>query len=717
MTSKNSIYKMTLEHLRHSSWLIALSLIGNLLAGPVVLLFVYSKHDYDYMATVYEHKQFLFYKANSIASTLSGVCGTMFLTVAMIGALFVALGIFYYLFQSSKVDLYHSLPLTRNELFFSGYLAGLLIWFVPFIISSFITLPLAIFCAGGFNHINMLLVAYLKMLAIPLLGFIIIYHLCLVAVMLSGNMSNAILAILVWGLAPVVFYLLFNVHFEQYFDTFHKFTMDEGLLCAITPIATPIIIQTWQIEGDMNHILGIVIFIGLFIAALNFLVARALYQKRKSELAGRGMENKVASLLVRIPAAFASGLFGVIFLYFVGMSTRRTIWSIFFCVFFTVFTFAVLSAVQKKTVKGLFAHKFQMLATAALATGFIFACHFDIFGYDTYLPKESNIASAEIRIAAMNQYYYYDEEKPFTYYDPEVIYDILEAGVTESEYANATAVTIKVTPKTGFSYYRYYQIPVDKTEVLRPIIEDDAYFSYIYEDFISNAEALNGVYIYDLTRGRVQIENAAQAKQLWQAYYTDLQEHRSMEEQTTYLSMGDVDFFLRENDTHTAYLRELPIKSNFHHTLAYLKEHYPNLALHKNDLKIKELHLNLTLGTEQSVEEYYMEKLAPPEPLKLGVTTTYGGYYEDVYVEDKPTAIADYECRFSPEELTWLYDFIEPCRDQSDRLNADNYFYFGELELNTGVNISCYIERGSMTDSEIATLAAMVDAQKLSIEY
>ena len=715
MTSKNSIYKMTMEHLRHSSWLIALSFIGSLLAGPVVLLFAYSKHDYTYMATVYEHKQFLFYKANSIASTLSGVCGTMFLTIAMIGALFVALGIFYYLFQSSKVDLYHSLPLTRCELFYSGYLAGLLIWFVPFIISSFITLPLAIFCAGGFSHINMLLVAFLKMLAIPLLGFLIIYHLCLVAVMLSGNMSNAILAILVWGLAPVVFYLLFNVHFEQYFDTFHQFTIDEGLLCAVTPIATPIAIQSGQLDGDMNHILGPIIFIGLAIAALNFWVARRLYQTRKSELAGRGMENKLASLLIRIPASLASGLFGVIFLYFVGMSTSRALWSIFFCVFFTVFTFAVLSAVQKKTVKALFAHKFQMLATATLATGFILACHFDIFGYDTYLPKEGNIASAEIRIAAMNQYYYYNERTPFTYYDTEVIYDILEAGVTESEYANATAVTIKVIPKTGFSYYRYYHIPVDKTEVLRPIIEDDDYFTYIYEDFINNEAEMDGVYIYDLTRGSSQVHDAAQAKALWQAYYTDLQEHRSMEEQTTYLSVGNIDFSIKESDSRNYYMRELPIKSNFRHTLAYLKEHYPNLTLSREDLNVKSLRIDLTIGTEQSTEEYYLEQLTPSGPVKLGSTATSGDYYKDVQVTEAPITI--YECTFRSEELDWLYRHIEPSRDHADRLNTDSYFYFGELELNTGVNISCYIEKGTMTDSEIATLAAMVEARKVPIEY
>lgn len=716
MTSKNSIYKMTLEHLRHSSWLIALSLIGSLLAGPVVLLFVYSKHDYGYMSTIYERKQFLFYKATTMASTLSAICGTMFLTIAMIGALFVALGIFYYLFQSSKVDLYHSLPLTRNELFYSGYLAGLLIWFVPFIISSFITLPLAIFCAGGFHHINMLLVAFLKMLAIPLLGFIIIYHLCLVAVMLSGNISNAILAILVWGLAPVVFYLLLTVHFEQYFETFHRFTLDEGLLCAVTPIATPIIIQTGQIEGDMNHILGIVIFISLFIAALNFLVARALYQKRKSELAGRGMESKAASLLVRVPASLASGLFGVIFLYFVGMSNSRALWSIFFCAFFTVFTFAVLSAVQKKTIKGLFVHKFQMLATAALATGFILACHFDIFGYDTYLPKEGNIASAEIRIAAMNQYYYYDEEEPFTYFDPEVIYDILEAGVAEPEYANATAVTIKVTPKTGFSYYRYYHIPVDKTEVLRPIIEDDDYFTYIYEDFINNEAEMNGVYIYDLTRGSSQVQDDAQARQLWQAYYTDLQEHRSMEEQTTYLSVGDIDFSIKEMDgTSYYYMRELPIKSNFRHTLAYLKEHYPNFTLSKEDLKVKSLHTDLTMETELSLEEYYLMMLSPSAPVKLGTTSGGGDYYKEIQMTEVP-AVA-YECTFSSEELDWLYQCIEPSRDHADRLNADSYFCFGELELDTGVTISCYIEKGSMTDSEIATLAAMVDAKKILIEY
>ncbi|MBQ8823230.1 MAG: hypothetical protein IJZ82_11345 [Lachnospiraceae bacterium] len=715
MTSKNSIYKMTLEHLRHSGWMIALSFIGNLFAGPVILLFEYSNRDYDYLATIYDAKEFLFYKSSVMVSSLADLCGSTFLAVSMIGALIVALGIFYYLFQSSKVDLYHSLPLTRNELFYSGYLAGLLIWFVPFILNSLITLPLAIFCAGGFAHINMLLVAFLKMLAIPTLGFIIIYHLCLVTVMLSGNMSNTIIATLVWGTAPIVFYLLFNVHFEQYFDTFHKFTINEFLLCAFAPVVAPIIIQVGQMDDNMGNMLGIIIFISLLIAAINFLVARGIYQKRKSELAGRGMENKVAALLTRTPASIAAGLFGVIFLYFVGISNRRVLWSIFFCVFFSVFTFAVLSAVQKKTVKALFAHKAQMVVTAAFSMGFILACHFDIFGYDTYLPAKDNIASCEIRISAMNQYYYYDEDNPYTYHNPDVIYDILTAGVEKSEYANATSVTVKVIPKSGFSYYRSYYIPMDKVETLRPIIEDDDYFAYIYQDYIDNANRMSGVYLHDLTRGSFQVEDATQAEQLWQAYHMDLQEHCSMEEQTSYIAVGDIEFSIRENDSENYCMRDLPIKSTFRYTLAYLKEHYPNLALHKDDLKINELRVNLSLGTETTVEEYYQEMLTPSGPVKRGTYEASEDYYFETYATIEP--VADYECSFSPEELTWLYNYLEPSRDHADRLNADNYYYFGEIELNTGVNISCYIKKGTMTDSEISTLATIVNEKKRLIEY
>ncbi len=715
MTSKNSIYKMTLEHLRHSSWMIALSCIGNLLAGPVILLFYYSNINYEYQRLYNSPEVFLMTKARDAASGMDHLCGSMFLGIAMAGALIVALGIFYYLFQSSKVDLYHSLPLTRKELFYSGYLAGFLIWLVPFIISSLITLPLAIFWAGGFQHINMLLVAFLKMLVLPLIGFIIIYHLCLVAVMLSGNMANAVIAIFVWGLAPLVFYLLFTVHFGQYFETFYDFTINEYALCAITPMATPIFIQACQMSTSPEHQIPLMVIVGLLIAVFNFFVARTIYQKRKSELAGRGMEHPIASFLIRFCTAFAAGLFGVLFLYFVGLSKNRVVWSVFFSLFFSVFTFAVLSAVQKKTIKGLFAHKAQMLITSAAAIGFILICRFDIFGYDTYLPDKANLESAEFRIYAMNNYYYSynDDSDLYTCRNTDVIYDILAAGVNKTPYSSCTNVVIKVNPKHGFSYYRSYPISVDKVDVLRPIIEDDDYFTYVYENFINNASEFGSMQLLDLMRNNLEIEDDEQTLGLWKAYYTDLTEHRSMEEMTEFVTVGEIQFFMQEDSENYTYLRELPINRDFRHTIAYLNEHYPNLVLNKDDLDIRALHISLSLREELSVEEYYLEKLTPSNPTEL-VNSTYS-YDEQIVCEI--TDVAYYDCDFTPEELTWLYQFLQPCHELRDSLNADNYVYFGELEITTGRQLSCYIEKGSMTTEDIQKLAEMVEKNYVKSDY
>ena len=714
MTSKNSIYKMTVEHLRHSGWMIALSFIGSLFAGPVMLLFEYSNLDFTYLQRYLTPKEILLRRASTMSSSLSDLCGSLFLAVAMIGAVIVALGIFYYLFQSSKVDLYHSLPLTRKELFFSGYLAGFLIWFIPFSISSVITFPLAVFCAGGFQHINMLLVAFLKMLVVPLIGFIITYHLCLVAVMLSGNMANAIIATLVWGLAPIVFYGLFTIHFEQYFDTFYKFTIDEFSLCAISPIATPIVIQCFLVDDTVGGgKLALQIIVGLLIAAFNFFVAKSLYQKRKSELAGRGMESKTGTFLIRFVTAFAAGLFGVIFLYFMGINRNRIVWSIFFCIFFSVFTSAVISAVQKKTVKGLFAHKGQMLATAALSIAFILVCRFDVFGYDTYLPSKENIADAEIRINAMTTYYYYNDETFYEYDNVDVIYDLLEAGVEDSPYNHASTVVVKVNPKNGLSYYRSYSIPVTEVETLRPIIETDEYFSFLYQKYIDRAPDFSGVNLHDLTYSYMDIENAQQAQELWQAYLLDLKENYSMEEMTEYACVGIIDFGIKETNTSRYYLQELEIHSGFEHTISYIKEHYPTMIMDKDDLNIETLYVSLGLREELSVEEYYLEHLTSSDPVMI---TNSADENTEIAIAET-TSYCDYKCEFSQEELSWLYDYIQPCRNLSDNMNADNYFYFGELELTTGNQLSCYIRKGSMSEDEIKALAARVENNRQIEEY
>ena len=715
MTSKNSIYKMTLEHLRHSGWMVALSFIGNLIAGPVVLLFAFSNNDYSFYEQNYEIEKVLLMKARDTGSYLSSLCGSMLLAVSMIGALIVALGIFYYLFQSSKIDLYHSLPLTRSELFYSGYLAGFIIWFVPFIISSVITLPLAFICAGGFQHINMIIVAYLKMLVFPLIGFIITYHLCLLGVMLSGNMANAVVAIPVFGLAPIVFYGLFTVHFEQYFETFYQFALDASDICAFSPIATPIVIQAFQIDEVEAGLVAFQTIIGLIIAVLNFFVAKALYKTRKSELAGRGMENKVSSFLIRFVASFAAGSFGVLLLFLIGISRNGVVWSILFCLFFTCFTSAVLSAIQKKTVKGLFAHKGQMIASMALAVGFILVCRFDVFGYDTYLPKKENIESVEIRINAISNYYYYGANQYlFEYTDTDVIYELLQAGVENSPYTNATSVVVKVNPKSGFSYYRSYSIPVNRVETLRPIIEDESYFNFLYTRYDERSSDFESMYISDLNYNHFDVVNPQQAQAVWQAYLTDLKEHASMEDMTEYINVGSIDFSITESSSSHFYLPELPISSDFKHTIALLKEYYPHLIFEKSELDVETLHVSANLREELSLGEYYLEHLMESEPTEL--VNSVNVYGEQVTIVET-TEYSEYVCEFAEEELFWLYDFIHPCRQLEDRLNADNYAYLGELELRTGNRLSCYIEKGAMTEEEIKTLAAMVEKSGTLTEY
>ncbi len=713
MTSKNSIYKMTLEHLRHSGWMIALSFIGNLIAGPIGLLFAYSNNDYSYYEQKLGTTQVLLLKARDISDYLAALCGSMLLGVAMLGSLIVALGIFYYLFQGSKIDLYHSLPLTRNELFYSGYLAGFLIWFLPFIVSSVISLPLAFICAGGVQHINMILIGFLKMLIFPLIGFIITYHLCLLGVMLSGNMANAIVAILVFGLAPVVFYGLFTVHFEQYFETFYQFAIHDFDTCAFSPIATPIAIQAFQIDGQEGGQLAFQIVVGLIIAALNFFVAKALYKTRKSELAGRGMENKTSSFLIRFVGSFAAGTFGVLFLFVLGISRNHVIWSLAFCLFFSCFASAVLSAIQKKTVKGLFAHKGQMLISMALTAAFILACRFDVFGYDTYIPKKENIESVEIRINALSNYYYYGANQDlYEYTDTDVIYDLLQAGVEDSDSPYATSIRIKVNPKNGFSYYRNYTIPTDRTETLRPIIESDGYFDFLYSRYDERSSDFESMHISDLNFNYFNVENAEQAIAVWRAYFTDLKEHATMEEMTEYLNVGSINFSIREKDSNF-YLPELQISSEYKHTIALLKEYYPHLSFEKGDLDAEALHVSISPREELSIEEYYLENLSPGEPDDLTNEVEENLKQVDATIVE----YVEYTCEFEEEELSWLYNFIQPCRQLEDSLNTDTYFYFGELELRTGNNLSCYIKKGSMTEDEIRTLASMIEENGTLIQY
>ncbi len=219
-TNKNSISLLGLvrEDLHHKTWMLALSILGSFLAGPVACLFVFSQEHTNRASNYKIIGDQVFNFNNDYLMTLSelhlerlSICRHYLSTyhlglmafIACVGAAIVALFGFRYLYHKQMVDLYHSAPVSRGKLFLAFWLNGLLIWFVPALVNSLIVFVIiAIYMKGIFLGS---IFAYTLLAMVRLtLCFLIIYHVCLLGVMLSGNLFNAIISSFTLGLLSFV---------------------------------------------------------------------------------------------------------------------------------------------------------------------------------------------------------------------------------------------------------------------------------------------------------------------------------------------------------------------------------------------------------------------------------------------------------------------------------------------------------------------------------
>ena len=492
MTSKRCFFKMMREDFRHKIWMLALSVLGNMLAIPVVyLLGTGYGAGMDLVGSV----GYLVRQADETGEFFVEVVMISGGFVAIAGALIVGLSGFRYVFHRNMVDTWHSLPVKRSTYFWINWLNGFLIWFVPFLVSFGFTLLLGLgrlsairgrlaglvmneeerliasrCVTGGWLTTN----AFVSLLALTV-AFLLVYHLVLLAVMLCGNVLNTMVTAATLGVGAISAYLLFSGFCVMYFDTFVGFADNSynGVSYA-SPLISSIFLLYRRVAcfeaGEEFIFWGSCILnlvIALALGALSFLT----YLKRPSELAEQGLRMKPIRFLLQIMVSLESAMGGWLLFYAIG-NPAGLAWGIFGAVLAGGVSFGVMDIIFHMEFKAFFAHRVLMGLTVAagIFTGLLF--YFDWPGYDTYLPDREDIAEIAVYSnlhSNTNNYIYalQDAAHPVNRVhirDNAATYAFLESAVgAESEqddfyFDSSEDIYTKVTLKSGRTYYRLYRV-------------------------------------------------------------------------------------------------------------------------------------------------------------------------------------------------------------------------------------------------------------------
>lgn len=399
MTSKNLFYNLWKENIKRRVWVMALSLIVFILVLPI------------YSAMSIEHwMQNLAREMTTIPEILIsfqdlfGISENPLLMAATVGIAVVS-GVqgYSFLFSRKKIDLYHSIPVKRIQLFIPIYINGILSYVIPYIIGFIITL-----CVGGIYNLYTFDVLKYGIIQFFLntLGFLFLYTIAILAVIMTGTLLVSLLACFVFFFYEPIANSIIQFLYRQFFFTFdYRSNLGIHFPSFLSPLGVFMELQ----DKDLYY--GFWIPKVILLSALCIALCIFLYRIRASEASGKAMAfpktKAVIKVLLLIPTGLTGGIFFQSFVYRDSMK-----WFLLGIAISLLLAHCVIEIIYESDYKAALHHPYSLILSGAVIVIVTSVFYFDLFQYDAYLPKEEDIASISLSPIGTNINYYSSSSSP-----------------------------------------------------------------------------------------------------------------------------------------------------------------------------------------------------------------------------------------------------------------------------------------------------------------
>ncbi|MBR1930990.1 MAG: hypothetical protein IJ833_05900 [Lachnospiraceae bacterium] len=723
MTSKISYFKIALDDLRHRMWMIALSCTGSLLALPIFFLFANDSYIASYHR-VLEYDSLQFAQSNldrNYAGFLMYYSRISCSIILFIGALIVGIFGYRYLYSRKMIDLYHSMPVKRNALFLIHYIDGFLIWLIPMLISLGITLILLLVNMARYNIINNFgsyLLVIGQNLLLYILAFLTVYNFCLFCVMLCGNAFNAICLTGLGGVLVAGLWGLHCAYSSVYLHTYHMPTLDFRQVSWASPLVNAVVLLLE--ENDRSGLFQgepFFLFMSILVIIATFAAALLLYLRRPSELAEHGIDNRPTQHIIRIAVSIAAGLsLGGIFI--VVLNRTAYGWILFGIVFGVFLIFGILNVIFHMDFRAFLKYKLELFLTVLAACLLLPIYRFDLTGFDTRLPRQANIEGVKFEFGGLGdslpnyrtQYLGSNStdtrQDDFVHYeDTTPLYHFLQtltdkAHISAAAYSYGGSCIVYLQQKNGSVFARSYRVLDTDQEQLRSIIEDDRFRDIYYPvssglygapDQLQINCSFAGLSYRDL--------NATQRTDIMDAYTRDFLNHYTMEELTSGVTVCELRAeYHKEDDTPTYSYEYFPVYDTYTETMATILKYYPDCPIVRDNLNIASIDITLELSGDLPLDTLYSYFGLDGYPSYTEASEDY--YYFHLRVDD-------------PGDMNELYPYLHIGSLYSNSLShlcEDRYVYLGDLVLESGDHVSCYVDRGQFPKEWIERIEITPDA-------
>lgn len=539
MTLKISCIKLIREDIRHRGWAAALSCIALFLLMPVyALLYMSTFSDIAPGSFNYQHLVSYFpglFNGGGVQVLSPGI--------AALAVLFALTG-FGYIHSREKLDLYHSLPITRSRWFISGYLSGLLLFLVPYLICSGLTLA-----AGASRGIMSpeLALRCAEAVAGGILAYLVIYSGCLLAVMLTGRTSIGLFVSFVIIVLPYIVLLLFSAlqsaFFKSYYTTGTPLT--QNLADYLSPLGT-----FWALitQSSAGHLTFSLLASAVAMAALLTVISLFLYKIYPSEAAGSAIAFPVIAPVLKVIICIPVSVFaGLMLRTLMGITDNNLICLI--SLLASVVVCAFIEFIYTADLRLLLRNWRSTLVSVAGVLVILCIFRFDLTGYDTYLPAEDRIEGISFYPDSFSSYFSYPDtnfpsEANLGYYVPDEEKDLvyalaqsgianLENGITADDFYNgqesqipedSLPVIFRYRLSGGRTVLRQYAVEREEiSETLAHLMEDNEYRKDLFPVFHIDRDTVSAIELSDVYGQWEKLQlNKDQIDALLDAYEKDV---------------------------------------------------------------------------------------------------------------------------------------------------------------------------------------------------
>lgn len=540
---------------------------------------------------------------------LNGSLARPFTVIILLLAVICAVSGYAYLHQPEKSDFFHGFPLKRIQWFNISYIGGLLMFLIPYLSSSLCTMVIA--TSKGVLVSSNFLPSVLAVFG-GILGYLILYHTAILAMMLTGRLLSGTLAAFVL----IVYYSMAEELFSGLFSTFYDtlYTPRHGerslLIDSLSNILSPLdLYQSLTYRTAANYKLPLFLLFAIAVIAGIWLLACYLYQKRSLESAGNALafqkSASVIKILIAIPGALFFGFFADSFYYNTGNK-----WIIFFSILAVILLCGIIEFIYTQDLRQIFKRKTSSLISIIGVVGILTVMQLDLFGYDTWLPKKSDIKSMALYSDSYLNYFDYvnnDFESSESYYllqdddaqtkKFDLLYQLAEEGISnhnmgmhfDNLYENSmydpvdyTGITVRFNKTNGKSVYRSYVVKCGSLlNTLDELCQEESYRRKLFPAFYITGDEIETVILYDIRFDTPLKLTGEEKENLLKAYQQDLLQvdiHKLQEDNP----IGSFAFQLKSN--------EIPSDMFTSHTDDYIRT-ITNLYLfdtYENTLKLLE---------------------------------------------------------------------------------------------------------------------------------